>query len=150
MASSDASPAARERAALHGMRILLGPSETASFLTRMARGLSAQGADCWLLNLSPHIYHAESAALGDARLLAGSWIRRARQLAQRGLAGRALGAVMLALLRWAVVAWSLWTVDALVFISNRAVFKNCQDLWLYRLAGKRVIRICLGTASRPR
>ncbi len=132
------------------LRILIGPIDTASFPSRLGRSLAERGCRCWVLNTSAHRYHASTDRLGAARPVAPASFRLLRWLEDRGPAGIILGAPLKQLLVFAIFLWSLFAVDAVVFVSGRSLFRGYWDLWIYRLLGKRVVRVFLGSDSRPK
>jgi hypothetical protein len=132
-------------------RVLLGPADSASFATRLARGLADQGLDCWVLNQEPHMYHSDLSCLGRARPLAANWLQHASRMIRGGFFSRVAAHFIRKVAPWCVFVWSLWAVDAVVFIScTRSFVRGHLDLWVYRLLRKRVIWVYLGTDSRPR
>jgi len=132
------------------MRVLLGPGDTASFPTRLARALADQGANCWVVNFIPHRYSAGAGKLGKARLWGAGVAHLASRLSAGGAIGRALAEVIKGIGQFIVFLWALVRVDAIVFVSSRSLLPGYLDLPIYRLLGKRVIRIFLGTDARPR
>lgn len=132
------------------MRVLLGPGDTASFPTRLARALADQGADCRVVNFIPHRYSAGAGKLGKAKLWGKGLASFASRLNAGGPVGQALAELIKGLGQFVVFLWALVRVDAIVFVSSRSLLPGYIDLPIYRLLGKRVIRIFLGTDSRPR
>lgn len=150
MAGTESRGPAESLRALQGKRILLGPSDAGSLATRMANALCDQGARCFVLNLSPHPYLAGEDELHGARSVATKSISRMRDLARKGLLGRLLNRGFLAMLRVATVVWALFRVDAVILITNRSFFRSGFDVRLFRLVGIRIVRLFVGSDSRPR
>lgn len=133
-----------------GMNVLLGPGDTASFPTRLARALAERGADCRVVDFSLHRFSAGPGKLGNATLWGAPLARAIGSLNNGGPIARALGSVLKTVGQAVVFVWSLLRVDAYVFVSSRSLLPGYLDLPIYRLLGKRVIRVFLGTDSRPR
>lgn len=132
------------------LRILIGPIDTASFPSRLGRSLAERGCRCWVLNSSAHQYHASTDRLGAARPVAPAAFRVLRWLEDRGIAGLLIGAPLKPLLIFWIFVWSLFRIDVVIFVSGRSLLRGYWDLWVYRLLGKRVIRVFLGSDSRPK
>lgn len=132
------------------LRILIGPIDTASFPSRLGRSLAERGCRCWVLNSSAHRYHASTDRLGAAKPVAPSAFRILRWLEDRGLPGLLIGAPLKPLLMLGIFLWSLLAIDVVIFVSGRSLFRGYWDLWCYRLLKKRVIRVFLGSDSRPK
>ena len=132
------------------LRILVGPIDTASFPTRLGRCLAEKGCRVWVLNTSAHRYHATADRLGLARPVARTAFRFLRTLEDRGRGGLILGGPLKQLLIFGIFLWSLIAVDVIVFVSGRSLIRGYWDLWIYRLFGKRVVRVFLGSDSRPK
>ncbi len=135
---------------IKGMRVLLGPGDTASFPTRLARALAERGAHCWVVDFTQHRYSAGPGKLGQARLWGAGPARFIGGLIARGGPAGSLGSALKAIAQFIVFIWSLFRADAFVFVSSRSLLPGYLDLPIYRLLGKRVIRVFLGTDSRPR
>lgn len=147
MRSSQASDSLR---ALRGKRVLVGPNDTASLSTRMANALAEQGVRTYVLNLTPHHYLAGETELGQARAITPRLIRWLRDLSEHGILGRALGRCLSIVLRTGIVLWAALRVDAVILIANRSILGTAADLRLFRLAGIRIVRLFVGSESRPR
>ena len=132
------------------LRILVGPIDTASFPSRLGRCLAERGCRVWVLNTSAHRYHAATNRLGHARPVASSAFRILRVLEERGTAGIIVGGPFKLMLIFSIFLWSLIAIDAIVFVSGRSLIRGYWDLWIYRLLGKRVVRVFLGSDSRPK
>lgn len=133
------------------LRVLIAPVDSASFSSRLGRALADQGVECWVLNERPHIYHSESSFLGKAKPWGASILAQADRWSRAGLGKRVLSSILYRGSRWGAFLWSLYAVDAVVFVScTRSFIKGNLDLWVYKLMGKRVIRVYLGRDSRPR
>lgn len=132
------------------LRILVGPIDTASFPSRLGRCLAEKGCRVWVLNTSAHRYHATTDRLGLARPVASSAFRLLRILEDRGTGGIVLGGSLKPFLIFGIFLWSLFAIDAVVFVSGRSLIRGYWDLWIYRLLGKRVVRVFLGSDSRPK
>lgn len=132
------------------LRILLGPGDTASFPSRIARALAERGANCWLANFAPNRMTASPDQLGKARLWAPRLVRLLVRLGEGNALERQLASALKAIGRLSVFVWALPRIDVVVFVSGRSLLPGYVDLWLFRLLGKRVVRIFLGTDSRPK
>jgi glycosyltransferase involved in cell wall biosynthesis len=132
------------------MRVLLGPGDTASFPTRLARALADRGARCWVVNFVPHQYSAGASKLGKAKLWGAGLSRLASRLNRGNMLGRILAEAIKGVGQFIVFLWALVRADAIVFVSSRSLLPGYLDLPIYRLLGKRTIRIFLGTDARPR
>lgn len=135
---------------IQGMRVLLGPGDTASFATRLARALADQGAQCWVVDLARHKYSASPDKLGKAQLWSPRLTTLVTGLSNAGKPAPAIGSLLKTIGQLLAFAWSLVRVDAYVLVSSRSLLPGYLDLPIYKLLGKRVIRIFLGTDSRPR
>lgn len=133
-----------------GMRVLLGPGDTASFPTRLARALAERGARCWVVDFSLHPYSAGPDKLGKAKLWGAAFAGIVSTLIGKGGWAKAFGSLLKTLGQCVVFLWALLRADALVLVSSRSLLPGYLDLPIYRLLGKRVIRVFLGTDSRPR
>lgn len=97
------------------------------------------------------MYHSDLSCLGKARPWGAHWLQRASILSGGGLSSRLVAGLIRKVVPWCVFVWSLWAVDAIVFIScTRSFVRGNLDLWVYKWLGKRVIWVYLGTDSRPR
>lgn len=132
------------------MRVLLGPGDTANFATRLARALADRGAVCKVVDLARHPYSAPIEKLGKASLWGHGLTRVVTRLIQGGSIMQTLGKLLKMVGQYYAFLWALARADALVMISSRSLLPGYLDLPFYRLFGKRVIRVFLGTDSRPR
>lgn len=136
--------------ALAGRRILVGPNEIAGVTSRIAVALARNGARVRFFAGHVHPFDPHVSESANLRRLFGRWIATASRW--RGGSRIALPAAMVlatcakALAFVHTCAWA----QAVVMIGGKGFFAGGWEYAFFRLLGKRVIHVFVGTASRPR
>jgi hypothetical protein len=135
---------------LSSHRILVGPNEIAGVSSRIAKALARAGADVLFFNGHDHPFDPHLEESKNLRRLYKPAVARASRWLSKGgpvaLLGLALsGAVKAA----AFIKACVWA-QTLVMIGGKGFFGGGLEYAFFRLLGKRVVHVFVGTASRPR
>lgn len=135
----------------------MGCGDIASFLTRLAPALGKnnQIKRCYLFSTRLHPHYANPYSSVDPSFtLIFKWLVTRLTLITHTRFGRTIGVPVMAvcwlLLRLIIVFWAIFKIDAFLFVSGKSLLPYGLDARLFRLMGKRVVHIYLGTSSRPR
>jgi len=139
------------------MRVFLGCSDIASFLPRLASALghSDETSSCYLFTTSIHPYCVNPNRSDDPSysIVCKPLVSLLLSIQSRPLL-RYLAAPVIALcwllLRLLITFWAMIKIDAFLFVSGKSLLPFGLDARLFRVMGKRVVHIYLGTSSRPR
>ncbi len=136
----------RARARKANWRVFLGLREVAGFSGRLKKGFEENNVKCLLLNLRGDAYR-HNPDFGQPVSIAAQKLQQAARAFASTPAGL-LCRIAFLILRVAILVFSLIYYDAFVFVSGESIF-SLRELFLYRLAKKRVIFIFLGSDGRP-
>ena len=127
-------------------RVLLGLREIAGYTGRLKEGFEEIGAKCTLLDFKGDLYRHNSGPAHRISRVAQKLQSAARRFA-RTPAGP-LCRLAFFLLRLGALAFGLARHDVFIFVYGESFF-SLRELFLYRLAGKKLVFIFLGSDSRP-
>lgn len=135
---------------LAGRRILVGPNEIAGVTSRIAAALAGAGAEVRCFFGHEHPFNPRSSGPSRTKRwcpaginLASGWVAKGGAFA--AAAGALAGGCKVA----AFLRTCLWA-DTVVMVGGKGFFGGAGEYRFFRLLGKRVIHVFVGTASRPR
>lgn len=135
---------------LKNRTVFVGPQDIGGCASRIAEGLAEGGARVLLFRqvietTQPDIERAEG-----IDVLFEDGIRKASaRLESGGLAG-VVGRLALMVFKLRAFLTTMWRADFCIFLGGRGFIGYPIDYMLLRLAGRKILHIYLGTASRPR
>lgn len=131
------------------LRVLFGTIDVASVPTRLALSLNEAGCSCRVVSTAQHPYHQQTAA-GERLQLAAGLFRFAIRCERYGMPGRFFARQLRTTTLLAIALWATVAFDVVVIAGKFSFAPACLDQWVLRKLGKRIVRIYLGTDSRPR
>ncbi|HEY9170797.1 MAG TPA: hypothetical protein VI136_00770 [Verrucomicrobiae bacterium] len=140
----------RPTAVLAGQRILVGPNEIAGFTSRIAGALAGGGADVLFFNSQDHLFNPEVHDTPRLKRLLGRAVGTASRWRIRGGFPALLGAMLAGCLKLLAFAKTCFWAQTVVMVGGKGFFGGGLEYAFFRLLGKRVVHVFIGTASRPR